>query len=175
MQHVLHAVEGNGSEIDTDMGGLVEDAVVAHGGENGAAAPISISEVRQQLIGMLQCYRLPEGDWLDDMQAPPQPEDGDGEEDSPRYQNRGRGTSPQFDDPYAQHHENDDDFEIPALPDGWEEQITDDGRPYFIDHDTRTTTWICLLYTSDAADEEDSVDLGGRRIIKKKKKIKHDQ
>eukprot|EP00658_Telonema_sp_P-2_P013184 TRINITY_DN14997_c0_g1_i1.p1 TRINITY_DN14997_c0_g1~~TRINITY_DN14997_c0_g1_i1.p1 ORF type:complete len:127 (+),score=17.57 TRINITY_DN14997_c0_g1_i1:248-628(+) len=30
----------------------------------------------------------------------------------------------------------------------------------------------CLLYTSDAADEEDSVDLGGRRIIKKKKKDK---
>ncbi len=30
----------------------------------------------------------------------------------------------------------------------------------------------CLLYTSDAADEEDSVDLGGRRIIKKKKKNK---
>eukprot|EP00658_Telonema_sp_P-2_P067749 TRINITY_DN56687_c0_g1_i1.p3 TRINITY_DN56687_c0_g1~~TRINITY_DN56687_c0_g1_i1.p3 ORF type:complete len:171 (-),score=49.99 TRINITY_DN56687_c0_g1_i1:89-601(-) len=29
---------------------------------------------------------------------------------------------------------------------------------------------LCLLYTSDAADEEDSVDLGGRRIIKKKKK-----
>ena len=27
---------------------------------------------------------------------------------------------------------------------------------------------LCLLYTSDAADEEDSVDLGGRRIIKKK-------
>eukprot|EP00658_Telonema_sp_P-2_P042189 TRINITY_DN30258_c0_g1_i3.p1 TRINITY_DN30258_c0_g1~~TRINITY_DN30258_c0_g1_i3.p1 ORF type:complete len:208 (+),score=62.18 TRINITY_DN30258_c0_g1_i3:27-650(+) len=27
----------------------------------------------------------------------------------------------------------------------------------------------CLLYTSDAADEEDSVDLGGRRSIKKKK------
>ena len=26
---------------------------------------------------------------------------------------------------------------------------------------------LCLLYTSDAADEEDSVDLGGRRIIKK--------
>ena len=29
---------------------------------------------------------------------------------------------------------------------------------------------ICLLYTSDAADERSSVDLGGRRIIKKKKK-----
>ena len=28
----------------------------------------------------------------------------------------------------------------------------------------------CLLYTSDAADEEDSVDLGGRRMLKKKKK-----
>ena len=29
--------------------------------------------------------------------------------------------------------------------------------------------WACLLYTSDAADERSSVDLGGRRIIKKKK------
>ena len=45
----------------------------------------------------------------------------------------------------------------------------------------RSNSWItsyvlikmnrsCLLYTSDAADEEDSVDLGGRRIIKKKKR-----
>ncbi|CZS11693.1 hypothetical protein CDFC105_93866 [Clostridioides difficile] len=33
----------------------------------------------------------------------------------------------------------------------------------------------CLLYTSDAADEEDSVDLGGRRIIKKKKKDRKDR
>ena len=30
----------------------------------------------------------------------------------------------------------------------------------------------CLLYTSDAADERSSVDLGGRRIIKKKKTMK---
>ena len=30
--------------------------------------------------------------------------------------------------------------------------------------------YICLLYTSDAADERSSVDLGGRRIIKKKNK-----
>src|SRR5678815_4006035 len=34
------------------------------------------------------------------------------------------------------------------------------------------TRWLhhsrCLLYTSDAADERSSVDLGGRRIIKKK-------
>ena len=28
----------------------------------------------------------------------------------------------------------------------------------------------CLLYTSDAADERSSVDLGGRRIIKQKNK-----
>ena len=31
----------------------------------------------------------------------------------------------------------------------------------------------CLLYTSDAADERSSVDLGGRRIIKKKKNRSH--
>ena len=31
----------------------------------------------------------------------------------------------------------------------------------------------CLLYTSDAADERSSVDLGGRRIIKKKNRFKH--
>ena len=30
----------------------------------------------------------------------------------------------------------------------------------------------CLLYTSDAADERSSVDLGGRRIIKKKNNVK---
>ena len=30
----------------------------------------------------------------------------------------------------------------------------------------------CLLYTSDAADERSSVDLGGRRILQKKKKKK---
>ena len=31
----------------------------------------------------------------------------------------------------------------------------------------------CLLYTSDAADERSSVDLGGRRIIKKKIEQQH--
>ena len=31
-----------------------------------------------------------------------------------------------------------------------------------------TENYSCLLYTSDAADERSSVDLGGRRIIKKK-------
>ena len=34
--------------------------------------------------------------------------------------------------------------------------------------------WPCLLYTSDAADERSSVDLGGRRIIKKKKRVEQE-
>ena len=38
----------------------------------------------------------------------------------------------------------------------------------------RQSSWSCLLYTSDAADERSSVDLGGRRIIKKKKKQTQD-
>ena len=33
----------------------------------------------------------------------------------------------------------------------------------------KALVYNCLLYTSDAADERSSVDLGGRRIIKKKK------
>ena len=41
-----------------------------------------------------------------------------------------------------------------------------------IQHNDKAQQIICLLYTSDAADERSSVDLGGRRIIKKKKEIK---
>ena len=39
------------------------------------------------------------------------------------------------------------------------------------DHEpiARALADVCLLYTSDAADERSSVDLGGRRIIKKKR------
>ena len=37
-----------------------------------------------------------------------------------------------------------------------------------IAHRLSTVMNACLLYTSDAADERSSVDLGGRRIIKKK-------
>ena len=36
------------------------------------------------------------------------------------------------------------------------------------DNEYINALWTCLLYTSDAADERSSVDLGGRRIIKKK-------
>ena len=40
-----------------------------------------------------------------------------------------------------------------------------------VQQQTNSIEWLmpCLLYTSDAADERSSVDLGGRRIIKKKK------
>ena len=38
---------------------------------------------------------------------------------------------------------------------------------------TATMSDICLLYTSDAADDLLCVDLGGRRIIKKKKNKKN--
>ena len=38
----------------------------------------------------------------------------------------------------------------------------------FLDNLSGSVAGACLLYTSDAADERSSVDLGGRRIIKKK-------
>src|SRR5664279_6510571 len=38
-------------------------------------------------------------------------------------------------------------------------------RIIFTPASERPKCFTCLLYTSDAADEEDSVDLGGRRII----------
>ena len=42
------------------------------------------------------------------------------------------------------------------------------------DHTQQTPlATACLLYTSDAADERSSVDLGGRRIIKKKRTRNH--
>ena len=50
-------------------------------------------------------------------------------------------------------------FEDPLEPD-------DEARR----RERRALPGACLLYTSDAADERSSVDLGGRRIIKKKKK-----
>ena len=42
----------------------------------------------------------------------------------------------------------------------------------FCEQERQNLYVTCLLYTSDAADEEDSVDLGGRRIIKKKRNKK---
>ena len=37
-----------------------------------------------------------------------------------------------------------------------------------------TKSYLCLLYTSDAADDLLCVDLGGRRIIKKKNRTDND-
>eukprot|EP00825_Cyclidium_porcatum_P025190 TRINITY_DN27450_c0_g1_i1.p2 TRINITY_DN27450_c0_g1~~TRINITY_DN27450_c0_g1_i1.p2 ORF type:complete len:186 (-),score=6.98 TRINITY_DN27450_c0_g1_i1:102-659(-) len=42
---------------------------------------------------------------------------------------------------------------------------------FFFNHPMYSALIPCLLYTSDAADDMQCVDLGGRRIIKKKKKI----
>ena len=50
-----------------------------------------------------------------------------------------------------------------------EEWITGPSFLQTLDQAARHGT--CLLYTSDAADERSSVDLGGRRIIKKKTRI----
>ena len=47
--------------------------------------------------------------------------------------------------------------------------LGDEGLYLEIQYKDNSGNWICLLYTSDAADERSSVDLGGRRIIKKKK------
>ena len=47
------------------------------------------------------------------------------------------------------------------------ERMRAPGVSFFIEATT------CLLYTSDAADERSSVDLGGRRIIKKKNKSEY--
>ena len=54
-------------------------------------------------------------------------------------------------------------------------EAENEGRPYpkmLVPEKTKALTstnhTTCLLYTSDAADERSSVDLGGRRIIKKK-------
>ena len=58
---------------------------------------------------------------------------------------------------------------------GGDANVTDPLRDPFFPSDVFTGSFVydqdlvCLLYTSDAADERSSVDLGGRRIIKKKK------
>ena len=62
---------------------------------------------------------------------------------------------------------------------GWEPALVGDewfvGRAWEIWVKRHATLpLICLLYTSDAADERSSVDLGGRRIINKKKNKKLD-
>ncbi len=50
---------------------------------------------------------------------------------------------------------------------GNNEPVLNTVNDVFAEHNIK----CCLLYTSDAADERSSVDLGGRRIIKKKKQL----
>ena len=52
---------------------------------------------------------------------------------------------------------------IPLPPAEWSEE----NRKYVICFFPLVGAVACLLYTSDAADDGESVDLGGRRIIKK--------
>ena len=48
-----------------------------------------------------------------------------------------------------------------------------DIQPDLVIVDSVQTMYSCLLYTSDAADELLCVDLGGRRLIKKKNPFHH--
>ena len=47
--------------------------------------------------------------------------------------------------------------------------LRDGAQTQGVDFSLNEKEKICLLYTSDAADDMQCVDLGGRRIIKKKK------
>ena len=49
------------------------------------------------------------------------------------------------------------------------DELVSENKKYFEHTSEGADDMPCLLYTSDAADERSSVDLGGRRIIKKKK------
>ena len=57
-----------------------------------------------------------------------------------------------------------------AFDEGGDGRVGEDDSALELTAHRRDLLQGCLLYTSDAADERSSVDLGGRRIIKKKKK-----
>eukprot|EP00658_Telonema_sp_P-2_P081379 TRINITY_DN8322_c0_g1_i2.p1 TRINITY_DN8322_c0_g1~~TRINITY_DN8322_c0_g1_i2.p1 ORF type:complete len:131 (+),score=21.71 TRINITY_DN8322_c0_g1_i2:310-702(+) len=62
-------------------------------------------------------------------------------------------------------------IEVHLVQADWQPHLGEE-PPNFLEVTPVLCVDTCLLYTSDAADEEDSVDLGGRRIIKKKKRIR---
>ena len=53
------------------------------------------------------------------------------------------------------------------LVENWNSVVSDDDTVFHLGDFALggSAVWSCLLYTSDAADELDGVDLGGRRII----------
>ncbi len=51
------------------------------------------------------------------------------------------------------------------LPLGWEERRTPDGRPYFVDHHTRTTTWNDPRRTSASASAATTTALANRAAL----------
>lgn len=48
-------------------------------------------------------------------------------------------------------------FESDSLPAGWEVRSAPNGRPFFIDHNTKSTTWVRML--SDALEQFSLQDL----------------
>ena len=56
-------------------------------------------------------------------------------------------------------------YELDILDADGLQQVFAAHRPHAVSHQAALAN-DCLLYTSDAADERPSVDLGGRRIIK---------
>ena len=63
--------------------------------------------------------------------------------------------------------------QVPAMLERYKTLVTTAGGKVHRVEDwgRRQLAYICLLYTSDAADERSSVDLGGRRILKNKKRV----
>ena len=65
-----------------------------------------------------------------------------------------------------------DDFQVRRIE--RQRQVHRPARGRDIGREPLVVLDVCLLYTSDAADERSSVDLGGRRTIKKTKKKKRE-
>ena len=61
--------------------------------------------------------------------------------------------------PLAEHKATQSSSSVNGLPSGWEKKEARNGRPYFVDHNTRTTTWDRPL-TGEDAEMESSLEAG---------------
>ena len=84
-------------------------------------------------------------------------------EDGIRYLVRSRGLGDVYKRQVPEKHFEDEDVDV---------EERDERNQYVGNRGHQGCSGGCLLYTSDAADERSSVDLGGRRIIKKKKRAR---